>query len=102
MIEMTAEYTIMLKQAWSKCSFCGASNGLFNTPLAQHRPRCLWIGNANVLDTPTPNYRTMIDEDDIIFLPAVKAAMDLPLVLIVLKNLQAKYDLLVANLEIKK
>lgn len=38
---------VELRKVWSKCSFCGSSNGLFGSELNQHNPQCIWYGPAN-------------------------------------------------------
>jgi hypothetical protein len=64
--------TYLQTKVWSKCAFCGASNGLYKQPLEQHRPRCRFVGPANTDTIMVPNYFMMIAEDDKRLLPLLK------------------------------
>lgn len=64
-------YTYQLQDHWSKCCFCGALNGKFNRPLEEHRPRCRFIGPANMDNMSRPNYIKFIIEDDSHLVPAM-------------------------------
>jgi hypothetical protein len=72
------EYLLYLqKKIWSKCVFCGASNGMYNQPLEQHRPRCHFKGPANSFSMMVPNYFNMISEDDRSYLAFLKLGDEL-------------------------
>jgi hypothetical protein len=65
-------FRLHLEEHWSKCSFCGASNGKFNRQLEQHRARCRYVGFANSFELSRPNYYKFLEEDDINFLQAAQ------------------------------
>ena len=75
---LTAEKAI-LNEYWGKCPFCGATNGMFDTVLQQHKTRCRWLGDANVFDAMHPNYAKLIAEDDVRYLSMMWAQQDLVL-----------------------
>jgi hypothetical protein len=81
------------------CVFCGAATGrLEGTVLQQHRPRCRWLGPANLFVATHPNYFKMIAEDDVHYLPMLWAQRDLPKVQAELKECKTKlYALETAN-----
>jgi hypothetical protein len=68
-----------LHEAWGKCCFCGARNGLFGRPLQQHRPRCRYKGPADSFEVTVPSYGVMIEEDDPHFLSMMHAEAELPI-----------------------
>lgn len=73
------------RNAWSRCCHCGARNGLWGRPLEQHKPRCLYRGDANKTNVSTPNHNQLIIEDDKTFLPMMIALIENP-------NLYIKID----------
>jgi hypothetical protein len=84
-----------LHAAWSKCCFCGASNGHFDAPLQQHRTRCRYKGPADTFEWAVPNYAAMIAEDDAHFLAMMHAEAENPKLrarIRVLELTQAKRD----------
>jgi|ERR1700722_3873096 len=70
-------YIAELHKTWSKCAFCGASNGKHMSVLQQHRPRCRWMGDADKFAAMHPNYNKMIAEDDVRHLSAMRAQAEL-------------------------
>jgi hypothetical protein len=70
-------YQSELHKCWSKCPFCGATNGKHDSVLQQHRPRCRWMGDADKFDAMHPNYSQMIAEDDTRHLPMMHAQSEL-------------------------
>lgn len=68
---------LAMRKVWSRCCFCGASNGLYWTSLKQHTSRCRYKGNANDFTLSVPNYYQMLDEDDELFLPRLRALPEL-------------------------
>jgi len=90
---------------WSgavKCVFCGAHTGKeAGTYLQQHRPRCRWIGPANLFVWQHPNYFQMIEEDDPHYLEMMHSNTQLPKVQKELNEVKAKLALLEAKQEKK-
>lgn len=62
-----------LRKHWSKCPFCGRSNGLYWRALEEHGPRCRYIGKADSYEHMVPDYFKKIDEDDKRYLPMLQA-----------------------------
>lgn len=79
-----------LKKHWTKCCFCGASNGLFGSKLEQHRPRCRWMGDADKFNAMHPNYSKMIAEDDPRHLSMMQAKSELDATKLELQKLKNK------------
>src|SRR5271157_4092272 len=69
----------ILTTHWSKCNFCGVSNGKFGTILKQHRPRCRWLGDADKFENMHHSYNQMIIEDDPTHLSMMQAHTELEL-----------------------
>jgi hypothetical protein len=87
----------------SKCVFCGAPTGIESgTYLHEHRPRCRFIGPANVLFWQRPNYFKMIEEDDEHYLPMMHAEADQPKLKKENTELREKVFLLEAKLALKE
>lgn len=70
-------YVVELYKFWSKCPFCGATNGKFGSVPQQHRPRCQWLGDAGKFDVIHPNYSKMIKEDNTRHLSMMHAKTEL-------------------------
>ena len=70
--------TIHNQTFWSRCPFCLAANGLFNSLSHEHTGRCRFIGQASSFDSTRPNYSKFIAEDDARLLPLMEAAYELP------------------------
>jgi len=90
-----AAFVQSLRSAWSKCCFCGASNGRFGASLQQHRTRCRYKGPADSFEWAVPHYETMIVEDDVHFLAMMHAEAENPKLrarIRVLEQAQAKKD----------
>lgn len=66
-----------MMESWSKCTFCGAYNGMYGRQLEQHTTRCLYRGDANTYSVMTPNHSAMILQDDQTFLPMMHAQQNL-------------------------
>lgn len=66
-----------LQEHWSKCPFCGASNGKFNKPLEEHRARCRYVGSADNREISKPNYFKFIEEDNVGLLQSMKERSEL-------------------------
>ena len=62
-----------MKLHWSKCPFCGASNGHFGSNLEEHRSRCRFVGRAYSFDVMRPNYFKMLAEGEKKHLAAIHA-----------------------------
>jgi hypothetical protein len=75
---------------WSRCPFCLAANGLFNSSSYEHTSRCRFIGPAASFDTMRPNYSKFIAEDDVRLLPLMEAAHELPKAKRKIKELEKK------------
>jgi hypothetical protein len=68
--------------------------------LHQHRPRCRYKGDADSFAVSVPNYNKMIDEDDPIFLRAMRALDRLPVLELHVSKLKTR--LLIAGVAEKE
>ncbi len=81
-----------LHSYWNRCPFCSASRGLYGATLEQHKPRCRYKGDSNSLEFSFPNYLKMIDEDDSVYLPMIRALAELPVAKRKLAELLSKIE----------
>lgn len=77
------------QKQWQKCSFCGAHNGLFDSKLEQHRPRCRFLGDANDHFNQHPHHLQRLAEDDPHHLQMLAAKTELKALKIELTKLKS-------------